>query len=448
MVKDSRGNRVNGTIDYNSEYDFRGTWINSYATFTPAAPGLDNGATYTVYLNGMTDPYGQVMSDYSWSFTTKTIPVVVSASPANGATGVLPGASITVRFSEDMDPTSVRGGFKIKDGANQYIGGNVIVAGNTSTFVPSAPLANGKSYTVSLNGLTDLQNNLMADYTFKFTVVPAAVPPSDPGPTGTPTPQPTTSFQTTVNGVGVTVNGNQITAQQGVDLTMFLPGGRGIVPTSHGLLTMDVVVSPLKNIGTITGVHIGDQSSNTLNGGLATVTATADLDSLPSGSVSFTATVSDPTPADISAAREWMGRRSLTLGKPAGHDRRPEDWLHQRRYRQWHSENYADREEADGVQPDEDLHGDPARRHGLRGADGDVQERDHRHGHVRDTVAERVLDLPAGGDRRRNAHAGSDNDAAPISHAGALAGLPAEHAGDHCRCNDYCESKEKLVGGK
>ena len=96
---------------------------------------------------------------------------MVSTAPAYGATGVSPNCTITVTFSEDMDPGSVNTGFKLRDNSNNNVAGGMVTSGNTVTFTPSAPLNAGEHYTVNLQGLTGLQQNVMPIYSFGFTVI-------------------------------------------------------------------------------------------------------------------------------------------------------------------------------------------------------------------------------------------------------------------------------------
>ncbi|MGA9142067.1 MAG: Ig-like domain-containing protein, partial [Methanocella sp.] len=255
-----------------------------------------------VTLSGMVGTHSGVMPDYTWNFRTLwRKPTVVSTSPAQGASGVPVNSAITVTFSENMDPGSVQAGFTLRDSAMNSVTGSVVTSGNTATFTPSASMGEGKLYTVYLHGLRGLLENVMPDYVFEFTVIRKLepIPTSDPDPTIPPWLQPTpTPFQTTLGGVGVTVSGDHITAPAGTDISRFLTDGHVTIPAGSGKLTVDIDVGSPPNRGTITGVHVSDQSAGTLNSGPATVTASADMNGLPSGSVTFSATISDP-PADL-----------------------------------------------------------------------------------------------------------------------------------------------------
>jgi hypothetical protein len=72
-----------------------------------------------------------------------------------------------------------------------------------------------------------------------------------------------------------------------------------------------------KNTGTVTGIHVADSSPGTVGGNPASVTVTADLDGLPSGSVTFSATVSDPPSERLRGYSEWLsGRGREVSGTP------------------------------------------------------------------------------------------------------------------------------------
>jgi len=167
---------VSGIVSVNSS--------GTTATFTPSSP-LANSTTYTATLtggaSGVKDAAGNALaSNYSWSFTTSaaadtTAPTVTSTTPANNAADVLVNASVTANFSEAVAPLSVTGAtFTLKNGSTS-VGGTVSVNGATATFKPSAPLANGTTYTAALtSGVTDLAGNPLASYSWSFTTGAAA----------------------------------------------------------------------------------------------------------------------------------------------------------------------------------------------------------------------------------------------------------------------------------
>lgn len=96
-------------------------------------------------------------------------PTVTSVSPANGATGVQVGASISVTFSEAMDPTTLSNTSMSVAGST----GTVSYSGTTARFTPSVQLAVSTPYEVIVkgggSGVKDAAGNPMrADLRWSF----------------------------------------------------------------------------------------------------------------------------------------------------------------------------------------------------------------------------------------------------------------------------------------
>ncbi|HEY3273776.1 MAG TPA: Ig-like domain-containing protein [Methanocella sp.] len=241
---------------------------------------------------------------------------VTAISPSNGASGVSRATTVTATFDRDMNSDSVKACFKVFDNLNNSVAGAVVYSGRTATFTPSQPLTNGEHYTAQLNGVTDDNGGTLSTYSWGFRVV-YAIPSGNPGgptliPTATPAP-----FQATIGGVSVNVNGDHITGPVGSDISRILTNGHVTIPAGGGTLTADITVGSPKNTGTITGVHVADSSPGTLSSGPATVSVTADLDGLPSGSVTFSATISDPPSERTRGYGEWLsGRGREIAGTP------------------------------------------------------------------------------------------------------------------------------------
>ncbi len=160
---------------------FNGTvaYAGNTMTFTPDFP-LADGTMYTVTVTtGVKDLAGNAMaSNFVWSFTTAdTIaPTVTSTNPANDATSVAANTPIAATFSEAMDPTTtIASNVTVTDPALVLISGTVAYAGNTMTFTPDAPLADGTTYTVTVTtGVKDLAGNAMAgNFVWSFTTAAA-----------------------------------------------------------------------------------------------------------------------------------------------------------------------------------------------------------------------------------------------------------------------------------
>jgi hypothetical protein len=102
-------------------------------------------------------------------------PTVMTTWPPDGDTEASELAPIHVTFSEPMDRASAAAAFSLSGG----ILGTFEWTGSTMVFVPSAPLAAGTSYTISIGaGALDFDGTPMAAvHSFSFTTGPAAVVP-------------------------------------------------------------------------------------------------------------------------------------------------------------------------------------------------------------------------------------------------------------------------------
>ncbi len=168
------------------------TYAGVTAVFSPSS-NLAYNTTYTATITtGAKDLAGNALAnDYVWSFTTgaapdTTPPTVISTIPANGATNVAINSTISVTFSEPMDPLSINSlsGTVTGPGGWSVMGTVVYVpSSNTLIFTPTNPLNNSSTYIVTLvagiNGITDLAGNAMAaNYVFSFQT--AAAPDTTP----------------------------------------------------------------------------------------------------------------------------------------------------------------------------------------------------------------------------------------------------------------------------
>jgi hypothetical protein len=153
---------VSGTVTYSGVT----------ATFTPTV-ALAPNAVYTATINtGAKDAAGmRLASDYSWSFTTGTAPLVISTDPVNLATNVATGKIITATFNRAMDPLTVNlTTFVLKQGLTP-VSGTVTYSGVTATFTPTVALAPNAVFTATINiGAKDAAGiRLASDYSWSFT---------------------------------------------------------------------------------------------------------------------------------------------------------------------------------------------------------------------------------------------------------------------------------------
>jgi len=164
------------------------------ATLTPTGP-LSNSATYTIAVLSKTvaDLAGNHLGfDYSAIFTTvagsgdTTPPSVVSFGPAHSTVNVATNSTVTVTFSEAMDPATINANSVLLMNGNTKTAATVTydVATRTATLTPTGSLSNSTSYTIAVLSKTvaDLAgNHLGFDYSAIFTTVAASgdvTPPS------------------------------------------------------------------------------------------------------------------------------------------------------------------------------------------------------------------------------------------------------------------------------
>ncbi len=159
------GTIINGTITYSG----------LTAIFNPSN-NLSFGSNFEASItSGVQDLAGNNLSaDFNWGFTTvqETIPpVIASTFPAKDAENIAVGTTISVTFSEPMDPTTINATtFNLLDDDDNQINGTITYSDNTATFTPSADLSFDKTYTGSVTtGVQDLAgNNLQNNFSWTF----------------------------------------------------------------------------------------------------------------------------------------------------------------------------------------------------------------------------------------------------------------------------------------
>lgn len=168
------GTTISGTVTYNT--------TTHVATFTPAS-ALANNTGYTATITtGAKDVAGNALvANKVFAFTTiadTTPPTITATTPTNAATGVALTTTVTVTFSEAMDPTTINTTtFSLAvTSPSSAVAGTVSYNNGThvATFTPSAPLLPSTSYTATVTtGAKDVAgNSLPGTVTFTFTTGP------------------------------------------------------------------------------------------------------------------------------------------------------------------------------------------------------------------------------------------------------------------------------------
>jgi methionine-rich copper-binding protein CopC len=169
-VKDGRGFQVAKQIDY-SNLTYR-------AIVTPMEP-LKYSMLYVVSVSSfIVDLAGNpLLEPIQWTFNTtkeKTPPQIVATSPEDGGVDVSINATISVTFSEEMDPDSLKTGIVVHDSLENPVIGNTTPSldGLTVTFDPLFSFGYGQDYHVTvLATVKDLAGNPLAEeHSFTFSV--------------------------------------------------------------------------------------------------------------------------------------------------------------------------------------------------------------------------------------------------------------------------------------
>ena len=151
-------------------------------TFTPTNPATLPASTLMTgtITTGAKDIAGNTLAgNYVWTFTTgaapdTTGPTVISADPANTATGVAVNKKIAAAFSEAMDPATITtASFTLAGPGTTPVAGMVTYAavGTTATFTPTTNLLANSLYTATIGTMSkDLAGNALAgNVTWTFT---------------------------------------------------------------------------------------------------------------------------------------------------------------------------------------------------------------------------------------------------------------------------------------
>jgi len=209
------------------------TYSGVTATFTPSA-ALAASTLYTgTITTGAADPLGnRLASNFVWTFTTGSIPSVISTNPLNGATNVPINQKITATFSEAMNSGTVTAAatftLAVTTGGAAVPGTVTYVAAtNTATFAPTANLLASTQYTATITTAAQSAtgNALASNHVWSFTTgktadstaptVTLTIPAS--GATAVPTNQKiTATFSKSMDSATVVAAGTFTVAVAGV----------------------------------------------------------------------------------------------------------------------------------------------------------------------------------------------------------------------------------------
>ncbi|MDA0642563.1 MULTISPECIES: LamG-like jellyroll fold domain-containing protein [Nonomuraea] len=173
-VEDAHGVAVAGNASMNSE--------NVKLTFSANTP-LAAGSVYTVEVTDAKDRTGNVMTPYTWSFTTGggtdiSLPTVTGTVPARDAVDVPAETTVRVTFSEAVTDVQLT----VRDSTNTPVQGTVIPLNNYAEwlFTPNSDLIAETTYQIDVSNAKDATGTSMAPYIWSFTTG-AGAPPPTPG---------------------------------------------------------------------------------------------------------------------------------------------------------------------------------------------------------------------------------------------------------------------------
>ena len=186
-----------------------------------------------------------LQNDYIWTFTTGAFvpPLVISTIPANNATGVLPGVTVSATFNMPMNPLTINNAtFTLFEGANP-VAGLVTYSGTTASFDPISDLLENTLFTATITtGATNLAGDPLANnYVWSFTT--QNVPPPPPVDLGT-----AENYGAFGGNAGVTNQGVNTVVNGSIGST----AASTLVTGFHDGLTGDVYTETPLNVGLVT----------------------------------------------------------------------------------------------------------------------------------------------------------------------------------------------------
>jgi methionine-rich copper-binding protein CopC len=159
----------------NGHYAADGSFFASPFTTGPLTAGGPANGVYVAASGGAfpTQTYNStnywVDPVFATSVPDTTPPSVTGSSPAPGSTGVATSTTVSATFSEAVNSSSLSFGVQASSGA--VVAGSVAYNSSTftATFTPSAALAAGTTYTVSVSAADTSGNAMQSPQTWQFT---------------------------------------------------------------------------------------------------------------------------------------------------------------------------------------------------------------------------------------------------------------------------------------
>ena len=171
----------NGRYAFDNGY-FANSGVDNWPVYLLQDGESGNNGVYT-YSASSAFPTASYQASNYWVdvvFTTSAGPPplnVVSTTPADQATGVLPGTegsppTVSATFSNDLDAATINASsFFLTDAGDALVPATLSTSGKTATLIPAGPLSLSTTYTATLTTTVADTNGttLVSDYTWSFT---------------------------------------------------------------------------------------------------------------------------------------------------------------------------------------------------------------------------------------------------------------------------------------
>ena len=214
---------------------------------------LAASTVHTATISGAADAAGNVMEPVSVTFTTVaadvTPPAVTETTPADGASDVPVGRTLSVTFDEPVAAASIAWSVSSPNGA---VAGSTSydAATRTASFDPDDALDSETLYTVTVDGAQDAAGNGLSTVTWSFTTRPADVTP--PSVTAT---NPADGANDVPVSSAVSVTFDEDLDSQSVTMTLTGPGGAVLGTSAYDAATRTATFTPAAALAAGTGLH-------------------------------------------------------------------------------------------------------------------------------------------------------------------------------------------------
>lgn len=146
--------------------------VGAISTFTPTV-GFTEGLVYTATISTAAKNLSGIplSNQYTWKFTTMSIPKIIAVDPLNLATGVLLNKIINAEFNMPMDPATLTSATVVLKQGAAVITTGIGYSGSVLAIAPAVALLQNTTYTVTITtGAKNLSGiGLLADYVWSFT---------------------------------------------------------------------------------------------------------------------------------------------------------------------------------------------------------------------------------------------------------------------------------------